>query len=457
MKSLIKKIMKVLLTSTPIIIAVFITIILIKHKPQPGQNYPGEITRILRVIEVPEIDIIPRITGYGIAKPESIWKVISQVKGTITYIHPRLKSGELLPAGTEIIKIDPTEYDVTIARLKANIETTRANLKELEKEKDNISQLIQIEKHSLSLANKLLKRKQKLYKNQTISKTELDQEEKNYLVQQNTLQQLQNTLTLIPVKIKAQEATLAAYQANLQQGKLDKEKTKITVPYNCRLGAVDIEAGQYVQAGQQLFLAHGTDITEVEAQFRIDELRKFLNLSIDSPLDLTFSPKAFQKLFNNFKATVYLLSGDWSTSWAARIDRLRESMDTTTRTMKVVVAVDDPYKKVIPGQKPPLTGGMFCEVELQAPILKNIIIIPRSAIHNKSIYLVDSENRLRKKNIVIDFEQADFAVIKEGLQPGQRIIVSDPTPAILGMKISPVIDKELTEYLITDSQRKVIE
>ncbi|MBN2060851.1 MAG: efflux transporter periplasmic adaptor subunit, partial [Deltaproteobacteria bacterium] len=108
--------------------------------------------------------------------------------------------------------------------------------------------------------------------------------------------------------------------------------------------------------------------------------------------------------------------------------------------------------KAIPGERPPLISGMFCRVELHGPARTGSIVLPRSAIQNSDVFIIDHETRLRKKHVVVDFTQAEFAVIKSGLSGGEMVVVSDASPAIIGMKILPEIDDGLQERITALSQ-----
>jgi multidrug efflux pump subunit AcrA (membrane-fusion protein) len=124
--------------------------------------------------------------------------------------------------------------------------------------------------------------------------------------------------------------------------------------------------------------------------------------------------------------------------------------------MKVVVAVDRPYEKAMPGERPPLTAGMFCRVELQAPVRPGSVVVPRTAIHDDSVFVIDQERRLQKKQVEVDFVQSEFVVIKSGLSGGETVVVSDPSPAIIGMKVSPVTDEGLKQHLLALSRGKKV-
>jgi multidrug efflux pump subunit AcrA (membrane-fusion protein) len=147
---------------------------------------------------------------------------------------------------------------------------------------------------------------------------------------------------------------------------------------------------------------------------------------------------------------VRLRLGELTAEWQGRFTRLREQLDPRTRTLGVVVAVDDPYQNMIPGQRPPLFDGMFCEVELRGRA-ESRIVVPRVALHNQHVYLVDESNRLVRREVKIAFPQSTFVAIEEGLTEGETLVVSDPTPAVEGMLVEPVLDELLQASLAADA------
>jgi RND family efflux transporter MFP subunit len=456
MRKTFSKLIKRLLAILPIVAAVMVVAYLVANKPGPARKQEEESTRTLRIIEAPSVDLVPRVIGYGIAEPGLVWEAVAEVKGTVTSIHPRLKSGELIGAKDVVIQIEPTEYELAVARLEASVEEARARMAELDGDEENTKKLLAIEQRSLELARISLERKLELLKNKAIPQDEVDREERDYLQQKQKVQQLENTLALIPSKREALSSTLAVHQSTLEQARIDLAKTTITAPFDCRLGDVCIEAGQFVQAGQSLFQAHSTAVTEVEARFRIEELRNLLSEQMRRQFQPGLGTGAFKQIFQDVSVLVSLQSGDWSAEWEARIDRFREAVDPKTREMKVVVAVDRPYEKAMPGERPPLTAGMFCRVELQAPVRPGSVVVPRTAIHDDSVFVIDQERRLQKKQVEVDFVQSEFVVIKSGLSGGETVVVSDPSPAIIGMKVSPVTDEGLKQHLLALSRGKKV-
>lgn len=454
MRQLLYPKIRIMLIILPVAAAVAVVVYLVMHRPGPEQKAEEETVRALRVIEAPVVDLVPRATGYGVAEPGQVWEAVAEVKGKVVSTHPKLKAGEMISAKSMLVQINQAEYELVVARLRANIEETRAKISELSAEEENTKRLLEIERRSLELAGKSMERKRKLLEKNNISPDEVDREERNFLQQQEKVRQMENTLALIPSKRKTLEAGLEANQANLEQAKLDLDKTTIKSPFDLRLSNVEIESGQFVRAGQSLFKAHGTGVTEVEARFRPEQLRRLLGKDKRQQFQPGVINESFKELFRNINAEIRLQNEDWPADWEARIDRVRETMDTKTREIRVVAAVDKPYEKALPGVRPPLTPGMFCELTLRATARPESVVLPRSAVHDRTVFIVDQQNRLRKKQVTVDFAQSDFVVIKSGLSGGEKVVVSDPSPAIAGMRVDPVPDDSLRDYLMKISQAK---
>ncbi|MCG8448747.1 MAG: efflux transporter periplasmic adaptor subunit, partial [Pirellulales bacterium] len=103
------------------------------------------------------------------------------------------------------------------------------------------------------------------------------------------------------------------------------------------------------------------------------------------------------------------------------------------------------------GQQPPLAPGMFCEVELRAKPRTGQIVIPRTALRADQVYVLNSENRLETRTVEIAFSQGSLTCVQSGLTPGERLVVSDPTPAVEGMLVQPIVDTEAEQALIAEA------
>jgi multidrug efflux pump subunit AcrA (membrane-fusion protein) len=104
-------------------------------------------------------------------------------------------------------------------------------------------------------------------------------------------------------------------------------------------------------------------------------------------------------------------------------------VDPATRSIGVIVSVPDPYGQFRAGSRPPLIKGMFVRVELRAPPVEDVILLPRAAIREGRAMLVGDDDRLRFADVATDYASGDIAIIRAGdIAPGARIVTSDLSP-----------------------------
>ena len=104
------------------------------------------------------------------------------------------------------------------------------------------------------------------------------------------------------------------------------------------------------------------------------------------------------------------------------------------------MTVDDPYENVEPGVRPPLVKGLFVRVTIEGPPLDGQRVVPRSAVHDGRVFVANAENRLETRTVRVRAFQRDLALIADGLDFGDRVVVSDVSPAVEGMLLDPVVD-----------------
>lgn len=439
-----------LLFLPPLALGVIVFAYLVASKQSPTRRTVVETSRSLRVIAVSEVDVVPRVIGHGTAEPGEVWRAIAEVRGRAVRIHERLAPGELVKAGEELLQIDPLEYELAVAQLESDIEQTTAQLAENEAKASNYQASIKIEEESLALAEKELARLQTLEQRTAVAGSEVDSKSRQVLTQRQSVQSLKNSISLVPVERRSLEAALAVKQANLNQAKLEFQKTTISAPFDCRLGQLSIEVGQFLAAGEFLFEGHSTAVTEIEAQVVPHEARTLVDAATVPIYSGVIGPEAFSAAAQ-LGVTVRVRSGDATAEWQGRFARLREQLDAQTRTIGIVVAVDKPYEQIIPGRRPPLVRGMYCEVELQGRVRPQRIVIPRSSLHSGHVYVVDSEKRLRRRPVEVDFAEMNFVCLRSGLSSGELLVVSDPTPAIEGLLVEAIEDDALRQTLFQEA------
>jgi len=433
---------KKMLIIPPVILGIIFFSVMLKTKTSPRQTTAKERIRTVRVIKAPVMDVMPRVIGYGYVEPGQSWEGVAEVGGRVIEMHKELKKGYFVKKGHVLVKLDPMTYGLAENRGKADVMSIDARLKELEQSRKNTIRLLATEKKSLKLSARELERKRKLLKKGYISKSGLEKEEKYYLAQQSSVNNLNNTLDLIPAQKKALLAQKSAGISTLTDYQLNLSKTEIYAPFDCRISAVNVEMNQYAGAGMVLVAVESIDTAEIPVKISPRSFSKLLprvkNVIDLSQMDMNTIRKAI-----GISAVIRLPFFKNDVFWQGRFSRTSESLDMSTGALTVYVAVDDPYAKVVPGSKPPLMKNMYCEVELRGRPVPDRVVIPGLALHDDTVYMVDKDNRLEIRSVTIALLQGDIAVVEKGVGPGDLIVVTDLSPAVSGMLLKPVNDTML--------------
>ena len=109
----------------PVIVGVLFMIFMTGGKQPPAKSERGEPVRAVRIISISSMDLLPAAEGYGTVQPAKVWTAVAQVSGRIIDMHAKLRNGEIIPADTLLYRIDPVDYELTLAQAQAELEAKR--------------------------------------------------------------------------------------------------------------------------------------------------------------------------------------------------------------------------------------------------------------------------------------------------------------------------------------------
>ncbi|NQU66222.1 MAG: hypothetical protein HQ517_18330 [SAR324 cluster bacterium] len=443
---------KVLMITIPVVLGIDVFLIMSKSKKPPQHKEVVSDIPTVRVMEVKPIDIVPRAVGYGTSRPVKTWNAIAQVSGKIIRTHPRLQKGSIIRQGEELLRIDPTVYRINLAKIKANTQNYKVQIQQLNVEKDNNHKLLELQKADLNIKIKEVNTQKKLYKKNIISKIEYESQLRGLISQQVQVQNIQNALNLVPVKLDLLRTQLDQAKSDQESANLQLSYTTVNAPFDIQVVEVSNKISEFVQTGKAILEANDISETEVEAQFIMSALKPIFLSVMDKARSVDVAISIGEAL--GIKAKVKLASNPGGPmEWPASFNRRSDTLDQETRTIGLIVVVKNNIDAQGKRGERFLFTGAYCEVELQGEIQKNLIAIPRSALHPKNIVLLmDSEQKLVKKQIEVLYTLSDLVVVKNGIAIGETIILSDIIPAVEGMKVDPVTDHKLIEKLLIDAR-----
>jgi len=419
-----------------LVIAVGVAVILVKTK-SPLEHVAIEMpSRLVETISARQIPFRTRITAYGSVEPAITFNSMAEVSGKISYLHPNLKSGETIPTGTLVVRIDAEDYALSLKQTQEDLKASQSSLQELEEEEKSTRRSLQLAQKNLEVGEAELARIQDVYKKQLVAKSALDAEQQKAILLRQQVEDLQGRLNGYDSRRQSIAAQIARAEQEVQNRTTILGRTEIMLPFDARIGAVSIDKTEFVTVGSPLFEAIDLKGVEISAQLPLDSMRKLVS-HLDGRAEMAQQFILTGGRINDslgLSARVRLVNDMPSAVWDARVLRISEAIDATRQTLGVVVGVDNPYEKIIPGRRPPLLKGMYTAVDLFAPV-RPALVIPRKAIHQGRVYLANNEDRLAIRLVEVQLIQGDLAVIRSGIEDGERVIITDLVPVIEGMPL----------------------
>ncbi|MEF1173226.1 HlyD family efflux transporter periplasmic adaptor subunit [Vibrio sinaloensis] len=432
------KINKKLLFFPALAVGVIALVTAIKMKPQLPVKPAGDRARIVETIPLELRASAPLAIGFGKVEPKVEWKAIAEVSGRVVYRNPMLQKGQVLQAGTEVIRIDPLDYELKLVQAQADLKSAQTSLAKLSQEEANLKQTLKIEKNRLAIANKELERKQNLRKKGLTSQSDVDQQTQSALSQRKIVLDIENQIGLMPDEKRVAQALVKVNGSKVEEAQRSLEKTIITLPYDLRIAEVDIEQDQVVNQQQTMIVAHGINTMEVEAQLSIHDMHTLASSLGEFERDASGIPKPDTSFIN---ARIELNSGNVTATWPAKVSRISETVDPNQATAGVILEITQDYGDLNPASAPPLVNGMFVRAYIEGQANPNWVI-PERALHGNKVYLLNDLNQLDIRPVEVLYRRDNQVIIDGDFEQGEKLILNDLLPAIEGMQLKEATAEE---------------
>jgi RND family efflux transporter MFP subunit len=312
-------------------------------------------------------------------------EIRSRVSGYLEKVH--FQDGAIVQAGDLLFSIDKRPFQNTLDQAKGNLAQSRANVAFTEADLD---------------------RAQRLLTDKTISEQAF---------QQRT-QAKQNA-----------EAALASNEAAVRQAELDLQFTELRAPVTGRIGDRRVAPGNLVTGGttgNTTLLATIVSIDPIRFEFSVDE-GAFLRYA-----RLTNSGKETGSRLSSTPIELKLLD-EPNFAHKGTIDFFDNVIDQSSGTIRM--------RALLPNPNGLFTPGMFARVRVPSSPQYEALLVPDAAIGSeqvrKFVYVVDGENTVKQKYITPGTLQGPLRVVKEGLDPDDRVIVNGLMRARPNAKVMP--------------------
>ncbi len=386
---LLRRILMIVLPLTVLGLGTAVTVAMIESREEPATK-PVEIPPLLvHVINIEPQTISLKVRAEGTVAPRTESQLVPEVAGRIVEVSPSLAAGGFFEEDEVLLKIESREYELAVIRADAAIAQAKLRLA--------------TERQEADVARKEW---------QTIGQGE------------------PNPLVVREPQIAEALAALASAEATLEQARFDLERTVIRAPYAGRVRSKQVDVGQFVQRGAPIATLYSVDLAEVKLPIPNAEI-EFVNL-----------PLAYRGAAESTRGPAVTLTAQFAGrehKWRGRIVRTEGEIDPATHMVNAIAQVENPYAPGRDSRRPPLAVGMFVEAEIDGRRVGNIVRLPRTALRGDSrVLIVDSTDRLYYREIDIFRLERDQALVRGGIESGDRVCVSNVEAAVNGMKVRVV-------------------
>ena len=358
---------------------------LIMSRKAPKKIKPHAQGILVETVQVNPADFDIQVRGTGTVQPRNRVDIVPEVSGKVISVSPRFIQGGIFSAGEELFRIEPVDYQVMLEKARAELAGAELNL-EIEKTRGSIAK----------------KEWQNIEKDPTAPEP---------------------PLTLRKPQMKQAEANLAAARAAVRQAEINLRRTRVKTPFNSVVKEEYIDIGQYVKQGTKVGTLTGTDVAEIIVPVSIDDL-EFIKIpgmgGVTEGSDAVVSVKSKDRLY----------------TWHGRAVRLLGDVDPKSRMFRVVVQVKEPFKCLDSGTacNVRLAEWLFVDVNFHCGTVHNVYAIRRDQVRdNETVWVMDSNSRLKIRKVNILRYQGDTAIIDRGLEPGDHVVITPVTGAADGM------------------------
>jgi len=356
-----------------------------KTAPKAQRRSPQKMTPLVQVVRAqPETHEV-MVSAMGTVIPAREIVLESQVAGEIVAIHPEFTDGGFLEKGAEVLRIDPQDYSLALTLAQARVKDAESKLKLLEEE----------------------------------AAAAMDEWRTLYQGRQQDDSEPPPLLVKAP-QLSAAKAMLTAEKAEVQKAQLNLARTKIRAPFNAIVRAKNVDIGSQVSAQEKLAELLGTDEYWIQASIPVDRL---------SWIKIPRHPAE-----SGSKVRIFYRNADDRTG---RIIKLLGALETEGRMARILVQVKDPLGLKTAGKSQlPLLIGEYVRIEIEGRQLQNVYRIPRAALRDDAnLWVVSADGKLDIRKVEIIWRDAQTVLLREGLEPDDRLIVSDLSSPIPGMPV----------------------
>ena len=400
----------------------FVLIEALKKRSEKSDNRRFQKERVFAVnVETLNKQIAsPKILSYGEIYSKRMLEIRPLVSGRLDYVSEKFVEGGYVKSGDILFRLNQKDYLNELEIAEIDLEDTKAQLSEAISKLDYANLEFEVSESQLNLRKNALDRQTQLAESGLITSSQLENTQlaysstkQQFLNKQNLVKSSKNAIDKLKIQLKRRSISIDKAKRNL-------DETEIKAPFDGIIASVNILPGSVINKNEKL----GTllDPNSLEVMFNlsanefarvIDKDGKLLNLDIT----------AYLKLSNN------------NIPFSGKIERINPEIMNIGSGRKLFASINL-------GENKTLRPGDFVVLEIKEPPLKNITVLPSSAVTiDGKIFILEEDNRLKEIEVTILRRQGNEVIVSGA--PTDKEYVMQRSPQLgNGLKIKPLRKKD---------------
>ncbi|MDX1295996.1 MAG: efflux RND transporter periplasmic adaptor subunit [Sulfurimonadaceae bacterium] len=348
-----------------------------KNKPRAKRAAPKVLAPLVEAVTVKPISHRVVVSALGTVGAAQSVELMSRVSGEVIEVSPNLVPGARLQKGALIAQIDPADFELALRQKEADLVKARYEL-ELELGQRAVAQ-------------------------------------REYELLGEEIAEEDRTLILREPHLRSARAKVDAAEAAVEQARLNLERTRIVAPFNAVVMERFVAVGMQLGSASKIATLVDSDRYWIEASLNVEEVG-WIRFG-DTPSDVTIAPRTAGQSYPKGK-----------------VKSVMSSVASKGRMARVVVEVADPIGG---SEGTPLLLGDMVSLAIEGKVMKEVIKIPRSAMHHgNTIWLLSPQNRLKVVALKPQWMEKDAAyVAADTIAQDHRLIVSNLAAPVEGMTL----------------------
>jgi multidrug efflux system membrane fusion protein len=205
-------------------------------------------------------------------------------------------------------------------------------------------------------------------------------------------------------------------QSAYQQAQINLAYTDLRAPIGGRTGSVTVKAGNIVSPTDTAQLVAINEVQHILVQFSV--------------------PQQFLASVRQFQASPGISVSVADDKGAGKLDEgalvfIDNAVNTNTGTIMLKAKMPNAHEQLWPGQ--------YVNVKMQLTVEPNAVVVPQTAVQtgqNGNYVFVVEQGRAEARDVIVDRQMADLAVLSAGLAGDEQVILRVPRDLRAGMKVT---------------------